>query len=180
MRSEKRRRQKSETAPCSLHIANCSLLCYTLPMANTIPTRDEVPASDKWDLSTLYTSDEEWEKALSSINMLTEKVVAFKGKLADSSDSLLGCLKANEALEKVIETVYNYASLQHTDDESDSAAQDREGRAMMVYAATTRMKAFINKVITVVAKWTRGGRRDILTIFTDNELAYAGLYADYG
>ena len=46
--------------------------------------------------------------------------------------------------------------------------------------ATTRMKAFVNKVITVVAKWTRGGRRDILTIYTDNELAYAGLYADYG
>lgn len=150
MRSEKRRRQKSETAPCSLHIANCSLLCYTLPMANTIPTRDEVPASDKWDLSTLYTSDEEWEKALSSINMLTEKVVAFKGKLADSSDSLLGCLKANEALEKVIETVYNYASLQHTADESDSAAQDREGRAMMVYAASESATSFFSPELMAI------------------------------
>ena len=84
-----------------------SILCYTQSMAqNLIPSRDEVPANDKWDLSTLYASDEEWETALSSISKLTEAVVAFKGKLGESSDSLLGCLKANEALEKVIETAY--------------------------------------------------------------------------
>ena len=46
--------------------------------------------------------------------------------------------------------------------------------------ATTRMKAFVNKVINVVAKWTKGGRRNILTIYTDNGQAYAALYADYG
>ncbi len=46
--------------------------------------------------------------------------------------------------------------------------------------ATTRMKAFINKVVTVVAKWTRGGRQRILTIYTEKEEAYQALYADYG
>ena len=113
-------------------------------MANTIPERKDVPASDKWDLSTLYKSDEDWEKALASIKQLTENVVAFKGKLALSSDSLLGALKANEALEKVIETVYNYASLQHTADEGDSAAQDRDGRAMMAYAASESATSFFS------------------------------------
>lgn len=44
---------------------------------------------------------------------------------------------------------------------------------------TTRMKAFTAKVITVVARWTKGGRRDILTLYTANK-AYAALYADYG
>ena len=46
--------------------------------------------------------------------------------------------------------------------------------------ATTRMKAFINRVIAVVAKWTKGGRRNILTIYTENAEAYTALYADYG
>ena len=44
---------------------------------------------------------------------------------------------------------------------------------------TTRMKAFTAKVITVVARWTRGGRRDILTLYTPNN-TYEALYADYG
>lgn len=119
-------------------------------MANTIPERKDVPASDKWDLSTLYKSDEDWEKALASIKQLTENVVAFKGKLAHSSDSLLGALKANEALEKVIETVYNYASLQHTADEGDSAAQDRDGRAMMAYAASESATSFFSPELMAI------------------------------
>ncbi len=44
---------------------------------------------------------------------------------------------------------------------------------------TTRMKAFTTKVVTVVARWTKGGRRDILTLYTSNK-AYEKLYADYG
>ena len=119
-------------------------------MANTIPERKDVPASDKWDLSTLYKSDEDWEKALASIKQLTENVVAFKGKLAISSESLLGALKANEALEKVIETVYNYASLQHTADEGDSAAQDRDGRAMMAYAASESATSFFSPELMAI------------------------------
>ena len=119
-------------------------------MANTIPERKDVPASDKWDLSTLYKSDEDWEKALASIKQLTENVVAFKGKMALSSDSLLGALKANEALEKVIETVYNYASLQHTADEGDSAAQDRDGRAMMAYAASESATSFFSPELMAI------------------------------
>lgn len=111
---------------------------------NKIPMRDEIPAADKWDLSTLYKSDEDWEKALSSIGPLTEKVVVFKGKLAESSGSLLACLKANEELEKTIETVCNYASLQHTADEGDFAAQDREGRAMMAYSASESATSFFS------------------------------------
>ncbi|MBP3771724.1 MAG: oligoendopeptidase F, partial [Treponema sp.] len=117
---------------------------------NSIPTRNEVPASDKWDLSTLYKSDEDWEKALSSIKILTEKVVAFKGKLGDSSDSLLGCLKAIENLEKVVETVHEYAGLQHTADESDAAAQDREGRAMMAYAASESETSFFSPELMAI------------------------------
>lgn len=119
-------------------------------MANTIPLRNEVPASDKWDLSTLYKSDEDWEKALSSIKSLTEKVVAFKGKLGDSSDSLLGCLKAIENLEKVVETVHEYAGLQHTADESDASAQDREGRAMMAYAASESETSFFSPELMAI------------------------------
>ena len=119
-------------------------------MANKIPLRSEVPAGDKWDLSTLYKSDEDWEKALSSIKNLTAEVVKFKGKLADSPDSLLGCLKAVENLEKVVETVNEYAGLQHTADEGDSAAQDMEGRAMMAAASADSETSFFSPELMAI------------------------------
>ena len=56
-------------------------------MADEIPLRKDVPESDKWDLTTLYGSDEEWERALSSVSGLTEKVVSFKGKLSQGAES---------------------------------------------------------------------------------------------
>ena len=52
-------------------------------------------------------------------------------------------------------------------------------RALKVYA-TTRMKTFINRVVSVVAKWTRSGRQNVLTIYTQNMDAYAILFTDYG
>ena len=64
-------------------------------MANSIPNRSEVPETDKWDLSTLYKSDQDWEKDLSQIPELTKKFVSYKGHLKDSSESLLNCLKAS-------------------------------------------------------------------------------------
>lgn len=100
-------------------------------MKNSIPERKDVPQSDKWDLSQLYKSDADWEKDLAKISELTEKVCSFKGKLSENSETLLASLKALEELDRTIEQVYQYASLQHSADEGDSAAQDKHGRVMM-------------------------------------------------
>lgn len=118
--------------------------------SNTIPNRNEVPAKDKWDLSTLYKSDDEWEKDLSLIPSLSKEFVSFKGHLAESSQSLLSAVKAYESLLKTIETVYCYASLLHTADESDSKAQDMEGRAAMAYAKADAEGAFFSPELMAI------------------------------
>ena len=52
-------------------------------------------------------------------------------------------------------------------------------RAFGIYV-TSRMKTFTNRVISVVAKWTRSARTNILTIYAENTESYTALYADYG
>lgn len=123
-------------------------------MSNKIPKRSEVPAGDKWDLSSIYKSNEQWEEELKKLPALTEKVVAFKGKLADSSDSLLGALKALEAAELQLETVYHYASLQHEADEDDSEATDRDGRAMMAYTELQSSISFMDPELLSIPEET--------------------------
>ena len=102
-------------------------------MNSKIPTRDEVEEKNKWDLSSIYKSDDEWEAALKTLPELTKKVAAYKGKLGSSAETLLKALKTLEKAELQMETVYHYASLQHHANEDDSVATDREGRAMMAY-----------------------------------------------
>ena len=98
-----------------------------------IPLRKDVPAGDKWDLTVLYKSDDEWEADLKKVPGLTEKVTACKGHLADGPDRLLEGLRALEAVEHLVEKVYHYASLMHSANQGDSHAQEMEKRAMMAY-----------------------------------------------
>ena len=116
-------------------------------MNSKIPTRDEVEEKNKWDLSSIYKSDDEWEAALNTLPELTKKVAEFKGKLGTSAETLLEALKTLEKAELQMETVYHYASLQHHANEDDSVATDREGRAMMAYTDMQAELSFIEPEI---------------------------------
>jgi oligoendopeptidase F len=123
-----------------------------------IPARKDVPAKDKWNLSSIYKSDEEWEAALKSLPELTKKAAAYKGRMGESSISLLSALKELEAANLAMETVYHYASLQHEADEDDSQASDRYGRAMMAYTEMEAELSFVDPEIqeideTKLRKW---------------------------
>ncbi|MCQ2610615.1 MAG: oligoendopeptidase F [Treponema sp.] len=116
----------------------------------TIPLRKDVPAKDKWDLTSLFKTDEDWEKGLAQIEADTAEVLKYEGKLADSKESLLGALKAYEKLWLNAEIVSNYASLMHNADESDQEALDKEGRAeMAVVKASSQLAFFDTQLIAV-------------------------------
>ena len=126
---------------------------------NSIPERKDVPDSDKWDLTTLFKTDEDWEKALSQIVPAAEKLSKFKGKLSLSSGNFLSALKLSEDLWKNAELVGNYAGLQHTADESDSAATDRVGRYSMAYSkASAKLSFFDAEILSIpdekIRVWT--------------------------
>jgi len=117
---------------------------------HTIPQRKDVPAKDKWNLSSIFKSDDEWEQALKEIPALSSKVAAYKGRLGESAATLLEALKALEAAELKLETVYHYASLQHEADEDDTTATDREGRAMIAYTNMQSELSFIDPEIQAI------------------------------
>lgn len=114
---------------------------------NKIPNRNEVSAKDKWDLSSIFKSSEEWEKALKEIPSLTKKVTDFKSLLGEKSENLLNALKALEKAELKMETVYHYASLMHEADEDDSVATEMEGRAMIAYTNMSSELSFFDSEI---------------------------------
>ena len=109
-----------------------------------IPARKDVPATDKWNLSSIYKSDDEWEENLKLIPELTKKVAAYKGRLGANPETLLEALKAIEKANLQMETVFHYASLLHEADEDDSKATDRYGRAFMAYTNMEAELSFID------------------------------------
>lgn len=117
---------------------------------NKILDRKDVPETDKWNLSSLYKSNDDWENDLKALEPLVQKVASFNGKLGESSETLLEALKSLEQAELKLETIYNYASLQHNADEDDSAAADREGRASMAYTDFSAKLSFFDPELQAI------------------------------
>ncbi|HHK41159.1 MAG TPA: oligoendopeptidase F, partial [Planctomycetaceae bacterium] len=69
--------------------------------SKTIPTRDQVAVADTWDLSSLYPSDDAWEKDLRRFEKMIPKYDAFRGHLAESPSTLAACLKHDEKVDRL-------------------------------------------------------------------------------
>ena len=116
-------------------------------MDGKISARKDVPQEYKWNLSSIFKSDKEWEEALKQIPAYTEKVLQYKGRLSQSSETFLNALKTLEEELLLLENVYHYAALQHDADQDDSQAADKYGRAMMAYTAASAEFSFIEPEI---------------------------------
>lgn len=92
-----------------------------------IPTRDEVPVADTWDLSVLYPSDEAWQVDFVQLQEKWPAVTAFKGRVAESAQTLLEVLEYEKALNLKIELLSHYAMLRISEDASNAENLKREG-----------------------------------------------------
>lgn len=109
---------------------------------NSIPERKNVPAKDKWDLTSLYMSDSDWESDLSLIPVLADELCNFKGKLASSAETMRDALDTYCQLLMVMETSGNYAFLLVSADAGDSSNQEKYSRYMMTCSQADAKTSF--------------------------------------
>ena len=115
-----------------------------------IKTRDQIREEDKWDISSLFKSEADWEKALAEMNTIIPTLSRFKGTLGQSAEKLAECLKAMTAFQILAEKTGSYAMLQFSTDGSDPQNQKRYG--LYISAAT---KAEAETVVSVQLEVTR-------------------------
>jgi len=73
--------------------------------------RNEIDLKYKWDLTQIYSSDEEWEKDYKQIYNLTNKLTSFKGTLHQSAEQLYEALIFSDKLWAKYLKLSQYASL---------------------------------------------------------------------
>ena len=103
--------------------------------------RNQIEEKYKWDLRSLYESDEEWQKDLSSVEALVAPCVAYEGKLKDA-EALKGFLDAQMTLMVKMENLYTYASLRHEEDTRAADAQRMIGRVGAMFAQIMAATSF--------------------------------------
>lgn len=119
-------------------------------MANNIPLRSEVKESDKWDLSKLYATKQDWEKDIKFLQESIKKASSFSGKLGESPEKLLEALKWDTEISIIVEKAYVYASLHYSGDASDPENQKMIGIITQVYTDYAAATSFMTPEIIAI------------------------------
>ena len=112
-------------------------------MSSTIATRSEVPESDKWDLSHLFTDVSKWQEDFAWLQGTYPKFQERKGKVGESAQTLAAVLAFEKSLEQKMERVYHYASLQLAEDGTNNEYLARVGQVQNLLTKIGEAAAFV-------------------------------------
>ncbi|WP_372773871.1 oligoendopeptidase F [Mangrovibacterium sp.] len=101
----------------------------------------------KWDLSDLYSSDEDWRAAMEEITKKLEQVEQLKGSLTQSADNLLKALQYNTSISKEASKLYIYASMNSDLDSRDSKYNGMKQELRHLFSTFGAKAAFIEPEI---------------------------------
>ena len=135
--------------------------------------RKDVPVEETWDLSLIYKTEEEFEKAFEEMQVLGKKICEkYQGKLTDA-ETITACLAEYEKYSILSVLVGSYAGLAVEVDYYDTAAMERYKRVTTVETELQSHLTFIyseiiaadEKVIKEAIEKSEGGKgylRDLL------------------
>ena len=108
-----------------------------------LKARNAVRTEDTWDLSSLFQSAEEWERAFKRFQREAKKYPQFKGTLGKSAKQLAECLAFDSALDRLAERLGVYAFLRTTEDQKNSDSQELLGRFQSAATKAGEAASFI-------------------------------------
>ena len=107
----------------------------------TIPERDAVPAADRWELSPLFATDEDWESLFSEVEKELAGYDRLRGRLADSAEALGTALEFHLGLARRLDRVTTYAHLKNDEDRANQRCLGLYQRAVGCPRASPRRRA---------------------------------------
>lgn len=119
--------------------------------AKQIPTRDQIPLADTWDLTILYPTPEKWAEDFQSLQSAYSEIAKFKGHVGESAEKLRDALEFEKALNLKIERLYHYAMLKMSEDSADNTNLSREGQLQNLLTKIGEVSAFLAPEIQAIS-----------------------------
>ncbi|HEY5583484.1 MAG TPA: oligoendopeptidase F [Ruminiclostridium sp.] len=126
---------------------------------NELPKRQDIDSKFKWKLEDIYSDISLWEQDFKSVREIAAHLEVFKGKLAESAQMLLDCLKKSDELLSLSGKVFVYARMKRDENNGDSTYQALTDRASSL---STDVSATISFIVP-----------ELLSITEDKLLLYA-------
>jgi oligoendopeptidase F len=106
-------------------------------------TRADLPDSDKWDLTHLFSGTDKWIEDFAWIQQTYPKLTEWRGRLGEAAGTLAACLEFEKSLDLKIERVYHFASLQLAEDSANPEYLARIGQLQNLLTTIGETASFL-------------------------------------
>jgi oligoendopeptidase F len=110
---------------------------------SSVPERGDIEEAYKWDLGSLFTSDDEWEQAYEAAQAQLEDLRAFEGRATEDAETLLELFEVHESVMRAVDNVSAYARMRRDEDTRDDGAQAIATRSQSLASAAGSAASFI-------------------------------------
>lgn len=106
-------------------------------------TRSEIEEKYKWDLTTIFKTDEDWSNELENVKQELENVTNYKGNIINSSKNLYTYLIESDKLERRLYKLYYYAHLNHDSETTNPKNQELLGKIDNLLQRYSELTSFV-------------------------------------
>ncbi|WP_266078796.1 oligoendopeptidase F [Haladaptatus caseinilyticus] len=110
---------------------------------SSVPERSDIDTVYKWDLESIYASDDEWEEAYENVEDRLGDLEAYEGQTTDDGETLLSVLQLSDEIGREVSMVASYARMRSDEDTSDQQYQALSTRAQSLASRAQSASSFI-------------------------------------
>lgn len=120
----------------------------------TFTKRSEIPTEYAWNLESIFSSDDDWERDFQALLRRLPELEALRGTLAQSGQALLAVLQKRDQLFEQLDRIYVYAMLRRDEDTTNSKYQGMADRAMQLRVQAATVSSYIEPEILALPQTT--------------------------
>lgn len=109
--------------------------------------RSEIDNKYKWDLSSIYKTDEEFLSDINKLHSKINNIKKYKNTIMDNAENLYNCLKLECELSMQLDKLHTYAHLKEDEDTTNTKYQKYYGLVINLYSEYSKVTSFITPTL---------------------------------
>ena len=110
---------------------------------SSVSEREDIEEEYKWELGSLFASDDDWEQAYEEAQSRLDELRAFEGRATADAGTLLELFEVHESVMRAVDNVSAYARMRRDEDTRDDEAQAMATRSQSLSSAAGSAASFI-------------------------------------
>ncbi len=109
--------------------------------------RSEIDDKYKWDLSSIYKTDEEFLSDINKLHSKINNIKKYENTIMDNAENLYNCLKLECELSMQLDKLHTYAHLKEDEDTTNTKYQKYYGLVINLYSEYSKVTSFITPTL---------------------------------